>query len=177
MLFNKICPVCKESFTANYTEQTTCSHKCSNSFFVRKQPRKKYTCIVCEKESLAKTKGANKYCSNKCQQEFEYKNKTLINFNNGKIHTPKTLRNILAKERGNRCEICNIIDWKSSPISFQLDHIDGNAGNNLPSNLRLLCPNCHSQTESFAGKNRGNGRKSRGLFSTNIYNCSRSSTG
>lgn len=48
---------------------------------------------------------------------------------------------------------CKASTWLGKPLSLQLDHIDGNKKNNDPSNLRLLCPNCHSQTKTFAGRN------------------------
>lgn len=51
------------------------------------------------------------------------------------------------------CEICGITDWMGKPISLQLDHLDGNHNNNALENLRVVCPNCHSQTETYAGKN------------------------
>ena len=53
-----------------------------------------------------------------------------------------------------KCEICGIISWMGKPISFHLHHEDGDHQNNKLENLRILCPNCHSQTETFAGKNR-----------------------
>lgn len=52
------------------------------------------------------------------------------------------------------CATCFISSWQGSKISLQLDHIDGDNKNNLMSNLRLLCPNCHSQTETFGSKNK-----------------------
>lgn len=54
-----------------------------------------------------------------------------------------------------RCEICgNEGEWMGKKLSLQLDHKDGDNKNNLLENLRFLCPNCHTQTETYAGKNR-----------------------
>lgn len=49
---------------------------------------------------------------------------------------------------------CGLTEWKGKPISLQLDHINGDKIDHRLENLRLLCPNCHSQTETFAGKNK-----------------------
>ena len=54
----------------------------------------------------------------------------------------------------NVCEICNITEWNGKPISMQLDHIDGDSHNHKLENLRMTCPNCHSQTETYCGKNK-----------------------
>ena len=52
------------------------------------------------------------------------------------------------------CEDCGITDtYNNKPITLQCDHIDGNSDNNNLSNLRLLCPNCHTQTETWCGRN------------------------
>jgi len=52
-----------------------------------------------------------------------------------------------------KCLICGINEWMGEKIILDLDHIDGNRNNNILTNLRLLCPNCHSQTLTFKGKN------------------------
>ena len=52
-----------------------------------------------------------------------------------------------------KCEECGINEWQGKPLSLQLEHIDGNHFNNRLENLKILCPNCHSQTTTFAGKN------------------------
>lgn len=53
-----------------------------------------------------------------------------------------------------RCAIpaCGIASWLGSPITLHLDHIDGNSSNNVLSNLRWLCPNCHQQTDTWGNK-------------------------
>lgn len=53
-----------------------------------------------------------------------------------------------------KCSICNISDWLGKNISLHLDHINGTNNDHRLENLRLLCPNCHSQTDTFAGKNK-----------------------
>ena len=46
--------------------------------------------------------------------------------------------------------------WNDKPLKVQLDHVDGNPADHSPGNLRFLCPNCHSQTATYAGRNKGN---------------------
>ena len=57
-------------------------------------------------------------------------------------------------------------DFDACPVDVELDHMDGDGTNNLLSNLRLLCPNCHSLTDTFMGKNKG---KSTRTYRTQRY--------
>jgi len=52
-----------------------------------------------------------------------------------------------------KCECGNIGNWNGKELVLQLDHKDGNSKNHSIDNLRFICPNCHSQTANFAGKN------------------------
>lgn len=52
-----------------------------------------------------------------------------------------------------KCAICGINEWLGQEISLQLDHINGVNNDHRADNLRFLCPNCHSQTNTYAGKN------------------------
>jgi len=59
-----------------------------------------------------------------------------------------------------RCALCgNSGEWQGKPLTLQLDHANGRYDDNRLENLRWLCPNCHSQTETFAG--RGSVRRAR----------------
>jgi hypothetical protein len=65
------------------------------------------------------------------------------------------LRIRLIKEgiKKEECELCGIEDWLGKRLAFELDHVDGNSNNHLLNNLRIVCPNCHSQTETYRAKN------------------------
>lgn len=53
-----------------------------------------------------------------------------------------------------KCNNCELTDWLGNPIPLELEHIDGNSSNNLLENLELLCPNCHSLTDTYRGRNK-----------------------
>jgi DNA-binding transcriptional ArsR family regulator len=56
------------------------------------------------------------------------------------------------------CERCGLGDWRGKPLVLELHHINGDGRDHRLGNLALLCPNCHSQTESWGGRNRRAGR-------------------
>lgn len=54
-----------------------------------------------------------------------------------------------------RCTGCGAAGtWQGHPLPLEVDHIDGNWRNNRVENLRMLCPNCHSTTDSYRGRNK-----------------------
>lgn len=53
------------------------------------------------------------------------------------------------------CALCGLAEWRETPLVLQMDHVNGRRQDNRLENLRLLCPNCHSQTHTFSGKNKG----------------------
>lgn len=86
--------------------------------------------------------------------EKELEEKINLYFRKGIRYKSDLQRKLLLQIRGQKCEICGITEWNNKPISLQCHHIDGDHTNNQLSNLLLVCPNCHSQTEHYKGKER-----------------------
>lgn len=53
------------------------------------------------------------------------------------------------------CESCGNKEWLGKPISLEIDHINGISNDHRLENLKILCPNCHAQTETYRGRNIG----------------------
>lgn len=123
----------------------------------------KYYCLNCGKELIANST-YKKYCSNKCQAEYQKKKKIeqwkeqpeLFSSGNGYDF----IRNYLLEKHHYKCEECGWgeINTYTNSIPLEVHHIDGDCTNNKEENLQLLCPNCHSLTETFGSKNKNSKR-------------------
>ena len=118
-----------------------------------------FICQNCGKENPRSRQTLNKYCDNECQHEAQHKKRITEWKESGKFSKP-AVKKYLAKKK-NGCWNCEITQWNEQPIVLELEHIDGDSTNNTEENLSLLCPNCHSQTDTYKGKNRGKGRYAR----------------
>ncbi len=78
----------------------------------------------------------------------------------GRYENSSTLKERLYREKLKQkiCEICEGTDWLGKPIPLALDHIDGDRLNNNVENLRILCYNCHGQTDTFCKQKDANGK-------------------
>lgn len=102
-----------------------------------------------------------KYCDSKCQHEYEWKQR-FARISNNEILPEKHMKRYLLETRGECCESCGIgTTWNNKPLTLQMDHIDGNSDNNSLDNLMLLCPNCHTQTHTWCGRNKKNTRRNK----------------
>ncbi len=96
--------------------------------------------------------GSNKSYNNLKREQKTYVEVLIHDETKTSRTSRKTLLNAILKEGTleYRCAICgNLGSHRGNPLLLHIDHIDGNWKNNLISNIRFLCPNCHSQTDTF----------------------------
>lgn len=124
--------------------KSTISYYIGNRTGISKAIKEKRNCKNCEKEILSPKIFCDKNCA------YAYKPKLRIkNLKSGNLATNDTIRLGLIEDKGNVCSICNIKNlWNKLPLTLHVDHVDGNSDNNSYNNLRLVCPNCHSQLET-----------------------------
>ena len=124
------------------------------TIFVTKNDTNRY-CSHCQK--LLRKRTQQKFCSISCQTKFRWKQKVSNLESNRENTTPETLKKYFKTElKIVDCQECGQKPvWNGKPLVMQLDHIDGNSDNNKLFNLRLICPNCHTQTPTFSSKGKG----------------------
>jgi len=131
---------------------------------------KTYNCLFCGEVCNRGHSKVNKYCSNICQGNYtwEHMTKPAIVAGTLSCHNITAFKKYLIETKGETCALCGIPPtWNGKSLTLQLDHIDGNSDNNFPSNLQLLCPNCHTQTDTFGSK--GVGSRYKKTAKRNIY--------
>ncbi len=108
------------------------------------------------------------YCSNKCQQQYAYeqfvanwraqslRKNNIVTSVNGSNY----IRRYLIQKYNESCSLCgwNMRHPVTGVVPLEVDHIDGDATNNLEDNVRVVCPNCHALTVNFRNLNKGKGR-------------------
>lgn len=133
----------------------SCAAKFNNKNNNRLATKISSPCLVCQAPAY------KVYCSITCTS-IHKKQKRLEEFKLGKVSS-HSARIILIDLHGTKCMECgwNSINPTTGICPIDLEHIDGNSENNSPTNLKLLCPNCHSLTPTYKALNIGNGRHSR----------------
>lgn len=123
-------------------------------------------CLYCGKDFNTQAK-EQKFCNNLCQAKHnsaqKIQNWKNVTENNQQHKMTKLIRSYLLQKYNNKCCICGWgeINPFSKRIPLEVEHIDGNPENNKESNLKIICPNCHSLTKTYKGANKGNGRYTR----------------
>lgn len=150
-----------KDYTKN--DRKFCCHSCSasymNKIIIKKNALPIINCGNCGKPTKNK-----EFCSPRCSH-ISVSKKAYSDFLNGinqstkNNYSPKTFKKFFLEEQDNKCAVCSMKnEWNGKSIVFVMDHIDGNSTNNNRNNLRLVCPNCDSQLDTYKSKNKNSGR-------------------
>lgn len=159
----KNCIVCGKELEKSQVK--FCSHSCSAKYNNTKRKKKILYCKYCGKEL---EKNQKEYCSITCKNNAYY-TKYIEDWKNGNENglkgeygISKYIRRYLFEKNDCKCEVCGWGEKNefTDKIPLEVHHKDGNYKNNKEENLQLLCPNCHSLTETYKSHNKS-GRKNR----------------
>ena len=155
----KYCIQCGKELTRG--QKKFCSSSCAATYNNLQRGKKEKKCLYCNN-----TIHRGSYCNNTCYAKYkndEYIKRWLNGEESGTIghcEIANAVRNYIFEKYNYQCQECgfNKINEYTNKSILQIHHIDGDCTNNIESNLKLLCPNCHALTENFGNRNQNSTR-------------------
>jgi 5-methylcytosine-specific restriction endonuclease McrA len=154
------CKKCGNDFTPQKGLKSYCSLACRNSRERSEETKQKISIGVSNSEKFIKgIIDRNKLIDYKQigKQLKEIANNKILDADFSTLSYERLKKRIVL-EQSSKCNHCGIDSWNGKPITLELEHKDGNHSNNQRDNLEAICPNCHSQTETWRGRNKQNKR-------------------
>lgn len=155
----KLCLFCEKPIPYAKRRNKFCNSSCAasltnigNTKNLKEGTWRKKPCEEC-----GKTTDNPKFCSITCFNTYERKRREAIvdaGFYKSASSGGTFLRKYMLRKRGHKCENCGRSKWMGEKIPLDLHHNNGNDQDNRPTNLALLCLNCHGLTDNFGRKNK-----------------------
>lgn len=148
------CRFCSRNCANSRVHSRETKEKISNGIiqYVKENPEKVASINLAKKEKIDAKKANNNYKKLKEKELLEAEFNTLKH---------ERLKNRILLEQNNKCNACGLSEWRGKPLTLELEHKDGNNQNNERENLECLCPNCHSLTDTWRGRNKWPGKAKR----------------
>lgn len=169
----KRCLYCGKPIVYEKRKCKFCNQSCSAKFNnkgVRRHGEEPGNCLYCGKKLKEHVR---RFCCHNHQLLYQYES-YIKDWLSGNVNGNKScneqvsnhIRKYLRDKNNNSCEKCgwNTKHPLTGEVPLTVHHKDGNSENTTPENVELICPNCHSLTENYGGRNMGNGRKSRRIY-------------
>lgn len=177
----KLCTHCGIPLTYEQRGGKFCSRSCSAKYHNKKRTDKGWLQTEETKTKISeKNKGRTPFCKGKrLNQHGKYVDPNTRNIDFEEIKRRRAeqrqvrimeqawdtmswdiRRERVILEQKGKCNHCGITEWSNHPIILEIDHIDGDNKNNERTNLEGLCPNCHSVTDTWRGRNKVKIKKS-----------------
>jgi 5-methylcytosine-specific restriction endonuclease McrA len=153
----KLCKYCSSKLSYEDKEKIFCNSSCAASYNNKGIKRHKSEDVYCLKCGAVVKKNASKFCSHDCRIDHQWQ-ESKERIEAGEIVGHRRFKRYLIKTRGHKCEKCGGTEWMGKPMPLVMDHINGNPEDWRLENLRLICCNCDAQTDTYKGRNKGNGR-------------------
>lgn len=153
----KKCENCKNEHDGLYGSGRFCSETCARGFSTkakRNEINKKVSEKLLGQKRMPHIFSNEKWKKIKEKRDATYREK-LLNAEYDTLGSESLKKRIILEQHG-ACNNCKLSEWLGNEIPLELEHIDGNHHNNERSNLEALCPNCHSLTPTWRGRNKSN---------------------
>lgn len=142
---------CLNDHNGSFGSGKYCSKACSNSRIWTEKDKEKKSKSAQGSKKIKEAAAKRTYKVNALKAKATW-NKKLLEVDFNSLSYQRLARRVKL-EQNNKCSRCSLDKWLGKQLTLELEHKDGNRKNNKRENLEALCPNCHSLTNTWRGRN------------------------